>query len=598
MSENKSITETESTQVDELYKHDSILSSAGEDKSKHEASYKAILDFAGANASDKCKTLACQLIPRYFKYFPKLYKAALTAQVDLCDEEAISKNVLINYYQISVNAIKGLPQFCKEGPDHAKQISNVLGQLLANVSKLEAATAKSALLEVFRDNFKIALTSTCSLITSDENVEEVKQAVFMFLKDQILPEIKRFIPQGAAEESETLLQTELAKLIKSKKKDESFLQVLKNMDMFKTENGRRNFINMVTQSSVLSHNQDFTPEADGDKLEAALSEINNIGDGFEKSNTNAPYFNFLIQKVIQPHFDVLDDKTRVQVLRAAAYLSPYTSASDARNALPITYQHLMLNIPMPQASSGDKKPEINFSYLECLLYTFHQLGQKVPGALNKVCGIKIVTGQPQDDMGDYSDKRSEMISKLRYLEEQSKVYRQRVEALKRAAKATAKKEESQPSSVTASSDDPTTAHAATKSEETKQEQVIDAKQVESTRRVVYNLEKLAENLSRANKPVFLRPDQITLSWKDRVFKKDNTNAPSAPSSSSSGNNNNKKNNKRPAPAGGEQNPSKKAKELYKPPNQRGGDHKHKNQGNKGNNDNKRGSGARRRGGKN
>ncbi|KAI3748639.1 hypothetical protein L6452_11878 [Arctium lappa] len=44
--------------------------------------------------------------------------------------------------------------------------------------------------------------------------------------------------------------------------------------------------------------------------------------------------------------------------------------------------------------------EMNFTYVECLLYTFHHLANKAPNATNNLCGYKIVTGQPSDRLGE------------------------------------------------------------------------------------------------------------------------------------------------------------------------------------------------------
>ncbi|KAI3769457.1 hypothetical protein L6452_00559 [Arctium lappa] len=44
--------------------------------------------------------------------------------------------------------------------------------------------------------------------------------------------------------------------------------------------------------------------------------------------------------------------------------------------------------------------EMNFTYVECLLYTFHHLANKAPNATNSLCGYKIVTGQPSDRLGE------------------------------------------------------------------------------------------------------------------------------------------------------------------------------------------------------
>lgn len=47
---------------------------------------------------------------------------------------------------------------------------------------------------------------------------------------------------------------------------------------------------------------------------------------------------------------------------------------------------------------GAAKPNINFSYLECLLYSLHALAARAPTALNPLFGFRITTGQPSDDV--------------------------------------------------------------------------------------------------------------------------------------------------------------------------------------------------------
>ncbi|KAI7998314.1 Apoptosis inhibitor 5-like protein API5 [Camellia lanceoleosa] len=51
-----------------------------------------------------------------------------------------------------------------------------------------------------------------------------------------------------------------------------------------------------------------------------------------------------------------------------------------------------------------KVEEINFTFIECLLYIFHHLAHKTPNATNSLCGYKIVMGQPSDRLGeDFSE---------------------------------------------------------------------------------------------------------------------------------------------------------------------------------------------------
>lgn len=75
---------------------------------------------------------------------------------------------------------------------------------------------------------------------------------------------------------------------------------------------------------------------------------------------------------------------------------------------------------MPLKPAGDEQADINFSYVESMLYIFHQMADKAPGALNPVCGIKIITGQPQDfDMNDYPEKRKDLNDRLTFLDSES-----------------------------------------------------------------------------------------------------------------------------------------------------------------------------------
>lgn len=65
--------------------------------------------------------MATQFIGKFFKHFPALAEAAIDASLDLCEDENI---------QIRRQAIKNLPQLCKETKEHVPKISDILAQLL------------------------------------------------------------------------------------------------------------------------------------------------------------------------------------------------------------------------------------------------------------------------------------------------------------------------------------------------------------------------------------------------------------------------------------------------------------------------------------
>ncbi|PSR96388.1 Apoptosis inhibitor 5-like protein [Actinidia chinensis var. chinensis] len=68
-----------------------------------------------------------------------------------------------------------------------------------------------------------------------------------------------------------------------------------------------------------------------------------------------------------------------------------------------------------------KVEEMNFTYIECLLYIFHHLAHKTPNATNSLCGYKIVTGQPSDRLGeDFSENHKDFTERLRTIDDLSK----------------------------------------------------------------------------------------------------------------------------------------------------------------------------------
>ncbi|XP_021910706.1 apoptosis inhibitor 5-like protein API5, partial [Carica papaya] len=110
----------EARQIEKLYEFGERLNEA-KDKSQNVADYEGII--AAANTSIKAKQLAAQLIPRFFKFFPDLSSRAVNAHIDLIEEEELG---------VRVQAIRGLPLFCKDTPEYLSKIVDILVQVLAS----------------------------------------------------------------------------------------------------------------------------------------------------------------------------------------------------------------------------------------------------------------------------------------------------------------------------------------------------------------------------------------------------------------------------------------------------------------------------------
>ncbi|CAA3011622.1 Apoptosis inhibitor 5 homolog [Olea europaea subsp. europaea] len=210
---------------------------------------------------------------------------------------------------------------------------------------------------------------------------------------------------------------------------------------------------------------------------------------FERGASNSKFFNY-VNKHIFPIFDELPEEQRVDLLKDIAESSPYTSPQDSRQILPSVVQ--LLKKYMPQRKAGE---EMNFTYVECLLYAFHHLAHKAPNATNSLCGFKIVTGQSSDRLGEnFSEQYNDITERLNCVEE--------------LARATMKK-------LTQGMAEHNKALAAASSDEAK-DRIKKQKQNSTTGlRTCNNILAMTQPL-HSKSPSFIGNKRINLSWKEAV----------------------------------------------------------------------------------
>ncbi|KAF7150257.1 hypothetical protein RHSIM_Rhsim02G0138500 [Rhododendron simsii] len=130
--------------IEKLYEYGERLSEA-KDKSQHVEDYRSIIKAAGSD-SIKAMQLAAQLIPRFFKFFPELSDLAVDSHIDLCEADELG---------VRVQAIRGLPLFCKDTPEHLSKIIDILAQLLTAEENVERDAVHKALLSLLRQDVKV-----------------------------------------------------------------------------------------------------------------------------------------------------------------------------------------------------------------------------------------------------------------------------------------------------------------------------------------------------------------------------------------------------------------------------------------------------------
>ncbi|XP_021992801.1 apoptosis inhibitor 5-like protein API5 [Helianthus annuus] len=398
--------------IEKLYEYGERLNEA-KDKSQNEDDYKNIIASA-TSTNIKARQLAAQLIPRFFKFFPGLSGTAVDAHIDLCEAEELG---------IRVQAIRGLPLFCKDTPEHIPKIVDILAQLLIAEENVERDAVHKALLSLLRQDVKASLTALFKHIESvDEPIADDKpiaddnrERTLIFIRDKVFPIKSELLkPQEQMERHITdLIKKSLQDVTGAEFK--MFMDFLKSLNIFgdKAPTERvQELIEIIESQADLDAPFDVS---DGDHIDRLISCLYMALPFFLRGASSSKFINYLNKNII-PIFDKLPEERKVDLLKNLAECSPYATPQDSRNILPSVVQ--LLKKYMPARKTGE---EMNFTYVECLLYTFHHLAHKAPNATNSLCGYKIVTGQPSDRLGeDFSEFYKDFTERLKCVEELAK----------------------------------------------------------------------------------------------------------------------------------------------------------------------------------
>jgi hypothetical protein len=248
---------------------------------------------------------------------------------------------------------------------------------------------------------------------------------------------------------------------------------------------------------------------DADHIDRLMSCLNMALPFYVRGASNSKFLNY-INKHLLPVFDKLKEDKELELLKNLTESSPYTSAQDARNLLPSILQ--LLKKYVPRKKTGE---ELNYTFVECLLFIFHQLAHKTPNTTNSLCGYKIVTGQPSDRLGeDFKELFIDFTERLTVVEE--------------SAKATNRK-------LTQGMSEHNKAMSAAKTDAAKADVKAKKQSASIELRTCNNILTLAQPLHQKAPPFFGEKKIFTLSWKENLKP---VPAPAVPSTG----------NKRAAPA--------------------------------------------------
>ncbi|GAB4827035.1 Apoptosis inhibitor 5 [Ancistrocladus abbreviatus] len=463
--------------IEKLYEYGERLNEA-KDKPQHVEDYKGIIE--ATKGSVKAKQLAAQLIPRFFRYFPDLQTQAVEAHLDLCEEEELG---------VRVQAIRSLPLFCKDNPDYVSKFVDILAQLLMAEENVERDAVQKALMSLLRQDVKASLTALFKHVaTVDEGAyENIREKVLNYIRDKVFPlKAELLKPQEQ-------MECHMTDLIKKSLQDvtgaefEMFMEFLKSLSIFGDKAPPERIQELVEISEGQADLDAQFDVEDGDHIDRLISCLSMAMPFFVRGGSNSKFLNYVNKNII-PVFDKLPNQERkLDLLKNLAESCPYTTPHDSRQILPSIVQ--LLKKCMPRR----KTEEMNFTYVECLLYTFHHIASKAPNATNSLCGYKIVTGQPSDRLGeDFSECYKDFMERLTCVEELSR--------------ATMKK-------LTQGMDEHNKAMAAAVSDEAKERIKIQKQNATTGLRTCNNILAMTQPL-HAKSPLFIGDKRINLSWKE------------------------------------------------------------------------------------
>ncbi|KAK2968390.1 hypothetical protein RJ640_004396 [Escallonia rubra] len=398
------------TDVDKLYLCNDRISEAT-DKSKNEREFKYIIA-AAKQGSVKGRKLAAQLIPRFFKYFPKLAEEAIDQHLNLGADEDRG---------VRVQAIRGFPIFCKDNQEYVFDIVTELGVLLTPAENVERDAVHNALFCLLRQDIETSLTALFDVVGSTK-ADEICENVLCFIIEKVFPlKAELLKPREKMERHITdLVKKNLQGVTQVKFR--TLLDFLRSLSLFGAEAPPERIQELV---GIIEGHADLDVQfivSDGGHIDRLISCVQMALPLFSKGASSSKFLIYFNKHII-PVFgktmthSILTSvrflkKKKVEVLKNLAECSLYATSQDSRQLLPSVVQLLKKHM------TRTKIEEMKFTYVECLLYTFHQLAHQTPNATNSLCGYRIVTGQPSDMLGEnFSDNYEDFMERLSIVED-------------------------------------------------------------------------------------------------------------------------------------------------------------------------------------
>uniref|UniRef100_A0A8C1EHU0 Apoptosis inhibitor 5 n=1 Tax=Cyprinus carpio carpio TaxID=630221 RepID=A0A8C1EHU0_CYPCA len=257
----------------------------------------------------------------------------------------------------------------------------------------EFSQVNTALISIFKIDAKGTLGGLFSQILQGEDVVRERAIKFLSTKLKTMPD------DTMTKEVEDYIFIETKKVLEDVTGEEFVLlmRILSGLKNMQTVSGRQQLVELVVEQAFLE--QALNP-TDADSVDRLLQCTRQALPLFSKNVHSTRFVTYFCEFVL-PSLSLLTSPVaeldiQLEVLKLLAEMSPYCGDMDKLEVnLNMLFEKLLEFMPLPPEeengeNAANEEPKLQFSYVECLLFSFHQLGKKLPDFLiDKISAEKL-----------------------------------------------------------------------------------------------------------------------------------------------------------------------------------------------------------------
>lgn len=356
--------ESDSSGVEEMYRNFGVLADAADKVSEHPEAFEGIVKAAKGSSGEK--KLAAGFITRFFRHFPELADSAMDAMLDLIEDE----DPMIRH-----SAIKSLPDICKgsSDPTLCTRVADVLTQLLPTDDPVDLNHVKTGMAAVLQIDTQHALQGIFGQIMGED--EGVREKALDYLSSSLMSmRHKLFLTN---QDNEKCLMEHVRKVLAdvTGEEFETLMEVLGRLQYLSTPEGSQAIGEIISEQAELS--SEFQP-TDTESIDRFATCFRQALKFCKRGSSPAPFLRYLSSQILPQLSAVPEEPSRQELLRLLAEGCLYeTEEACAQDCILPIFNFLVEHMPLPPAEEGEP-PKLQFSAVECALFSFHRLVKEMP----------------------------------------------------------------------------------------------------------------------------------------------------------------------------------------------------------------------------